>query len=73
MTHYRQSYANPPDTPSPAFRSRRRTKSVVAGAVRALNLIVAEALSAYAVIGSAFATLLLLAARHLEVFARCTF
>jgi len=49
------------------------TNSVVAGAVRSLNLTVADALYAYAVTGSAFATLMVLAAPHLEVFVRCVF
>jgi hypothetical protein len=39
-------------------------------AVRTLNLTVADALYAYAMIGSAF---LVLAAPHLEVFVRCIF
>lgn len=73
MTPYRRSYANRYEAPSSAFRSRRRTKSVVAGAVRTLNLTVADALYAYALTGSAFATLMLLAAPHLEVFMRCVF
>jgi hypothetical protein len=42
-------------------------------AVRTLNLTVTDALYAYAVTGSAFATLLVLAAPHLEVFVRCIF
>ena len=73
MTPYRQSYAARDEAPSSAFRSRRRTKSAVAGAVRTLNLTVADALYAYAVTGSAFATLSVLAAPHLEVFVRCIF
>ena len=73
MTPYRQSYADRYEAPPSAFRSRRRAKSVVAEAVRTLNLTVADALYAYAVTGSAFATLLVLAAPHLEVFVRCIF
>ncbi len=73
MTPYGQSYADRYEAPSSAFRSRRRAKSVVAGAVRTLNLTVADALYTYAVTGSAFATLLVLAAPHLEVFLRCLF
>jgi len=73
MTHYRQSHADRHEAPSPAFRSRRRTKARAAGAVRTLNLTVADALYAYAVTGSAFATLMLLAAPHPEVFLRCVF
>jgi hypothetical protein len=38
-----------------------------------LNLTVADALYAYAVTGSAFATVMVLAAPHLEVFVRCIF
>jgi hypothetical protein len=67
MTPYRQSYADRYEAPPSAFRSRRRANSVVAEAVRTLNLTVADALYAYAVTGSAFATLLVLAAPHLEL------
>jgi hypothetical protein len=73
MTTYRQSYADRCEAPSSAFRSGRRTKKVVAGAVRMLNLTVADALSAYAVTGSAFAALMALVAPHLDVFLRCLF
>jgi hypothetical protein len=73
MTPYRQSYADRYEAPSSAFRSRRRATSVVAGAVRMLNLTVADALYSYAVTGSAFATVMVLAAPHLEVFMRCLF
>ena len=73
MTHSRQSYADRYETLSPAFRRRRRATSLVVGTVRTLNLTVADALYAYAVTGSAFATLLVLAAPHLEVFVRCIF
>ena len=73
MTPYRQSDANRHKVLPPAFFSKRRAKSVVAVAVRTLNLTVTDALYAYAVTGSAFATLLVLAAPHLEVFVRCVF
>ena len=73
MTHYGQSYAERHQARSAAFRSERRTKSVVAGAVRTLNLTVADALYAYALTGSAFATLMVIAAPHLELLVRCTF
>jgi hypothetical protein len=73
MTNYRQSCADRYEAPSSAFRSRRHTKSVVVGAVRMLNLTIADALYAYAVTGSAFATVMVLAAPHLEVFVRCIF
>jgi hypothetical protein len=73
MTPNRQSYADCYQAPSSAFRFRRHTKNVVAGAVRTLNLTVADALYAYAVTGSAFATLVLPAAPHLEVFMRGVF
>ena len=73
MTDNRQSCADHYEALSSAFPSRRRTKSVVAGAVRTLNLTVADALYAYAVTGSAFSTLMVLAAPHLEVFVRCIF
>jgi hypothetical protein len=58
MTLYRQSYADRLETGSSAFRVRRRTKTLAAGAVRTLNLTLADALYAYAVTGSAFATLM---------------
>ena len=73
MTNYRQSYADRYETPSSAVGSRRRRESVVARAVRMLNLTIADALYAYAVTGSAIATLVVLAAPHAEVFMRCTF
>ena len=73
MTRYRQSCADRFETLSSAFASEPRAKSVVAGTLRTLNLTVADALYAYAVTGSAFATLLVLAAPHLEVFLRCLF
>jgi len=47
MTNYRQSYADRYEAPSSAFGSRRRTESVVARAVRMLNLTIADALYAY--------------------------
>jgi hypothetical protein len=71
MTPYRLSYADRYMATPSAFRSGRRAKSAVAGAVRTLNLAVADALYAYAVTGSAFATLLMLTMPHLELFARC--
>jgi hypothetical protein len=45
----------------------------VAGAVRTLKLTVAGALYAYGMTSSAFATLSVLAAPHLEAFVRCFF
>ena len=73
MAYRRQSYADRYEAPLSAFRSRRRTQSVVVRAVRMVNLTVADALYAYAVTGSAFATVMMLAAPHLEMFARCLF
>jgi hypothetical protein len=73
MIPYRQSYADRYEAPSYALRCRRRAESVVVRAVRTLKLTVADAFYAYAVTGSAFATLLVLAAPHLEVFVRCVF
>ena len=73
MIPYRQFHADRFEVASTAFHSRRRAKSVVAGAVRTLNLTVADALYAYAVTGSVLSTLMLLAAPHLEVFVRCVF
>jgi hypothetical protein len=70
MTLYRQSYA---DRLEAEFLVGRRAKTLAAGAARTLNLTLAEALHAYAVTGSAFATLLLLVAPHLEIFLRCLF
>jgi hypothetical protein len=46
---------------------------VAARAVQALSAATADALYAYAVTGSAFATLMALAAPHLDVFLRCLF
>ena len=73
MAYRRQFYADRYQAPLSVFRSRRRTQSVVAGAVRMLNLTVADTLYAYAVTGSAFATVMMLAAPHLEMFVRCIF
>jgi hypothetical protein len=73
MTRYRQSCADRFETLSSAFASEPRAKSVVAGTLRTLNLTVADALYAYAVTGSAFATLLVLTAPHLELLVRCLF
>jgi hypothetical protein len=73
MTHHAQLHADPARAVSPGWRSRRRIRTLAAGAVRTLNLTVADALHAYALTGSAFATLLVLAAPHLEVFLRCIF
>ncbi|WP_426437079.1 hypothetical protein [Bradyrhizobium genosp. P] len=73
MIPYREFHADRSEAASAAFRSGRRTKSIVARAVRTLNLTVADAFYAYAATGSAFATLMLLAAPHLEVFVRCIF
>jgi hypothetical protein len=69
----RQSYADRYEAPLSVFRSARRTQGVVARAVRMANLTVADALYVYGVTGSAFATVMMLAAPHLEVFARCLF
>jgi hypothetical protein len=73
MAYRRQSYADRYGAPLSVFRSRRRMQSVVAGTLRMINLTVADALYAYAVTGSAFATLFIVAAPHLEVFMRCLF
>jgi hypothetical protein len=73
MTLYGQSYADRLEAESSAFLVKRSTKTLAAGAVRTLNLTLADALYAYAVTGSAFATLMLLVAPHLEVFLRCLF
>jgi hypothetical protein len=73
MTAYKQLHADRGQAASSAFRSGRRMRGVAARAVRALKLTVADALCAYPVTGSAFATLMMLAAPHLEVFLRCMF
>jgi hypothetical protein len=52
-----------------ASRNGPRTRSLAAHAVQAT----ADALYTYAVTGSAFATLMALAAPHLDVFLRCLF
>jgi hypothetical protein len=73
MTTYGRSYADRSQAVSSALRVRRRAEAAGAGAVRTLKLTVADALYAYAVTGSAFATVMVLAAPHLEVFMRCFF
>lgn len=50
-----------------------RTRALAARAVQALSAATADALYAYAVTGSAFATLMALAAPHLDVLLRCFF
>jgi hypothetical protein len=52
---------------------RRHTKTLAAGAIRTLNLTLADALHAYAVTGGAFATLMMLLAPHLEIVLHCSF
>jgi len=54
-------------------RSGPRTRALAARAVLAVSVGTADALYAYAVTGSAFATLMALAAPHLDVFLRCLF
>jgi hypothetical protein len=56
-----------------ASRSGPRTGALAARAVQALSAATADALHAYAVTGSAFATVMVLSAPHLEVFVRCIF
>jgi hypothetical protein len=73
MTTYRRSYADRTLPALSALRVTRRSEAALAGAARALKLTVADALYAYALTGSAFATLVVLAAPHLEVFIRCFF
>jgi hypothetical protein len=73
MTLYRQSYADRLEAEPSAFPVGRRTKTLTAGAVRAFKLTLADAVYAYAVTGSAFATLTMLVAPHLEMFLRCLF
>jgi uncharacterized membrane protein len=73
MAHRRQSYADRYEAPLSVFRSRRQTQGVIAGALRMVNLTVADALYAYAVTGTALATVTVLAAPHLEMFVRCLF
>jgi hypothetical protein len=70
MTTYGQCHADRSQAASSALRITGRTE---AGAVRTLKLAVADALYAYGVTGSAFATLSVLAAPHLEAFVRCFF
>jgi hypothetical protein len=73
MTHHAQHHADRARAVSSDWRVKRRIRTLAAGAVRTLNLTVADALYAYALTGSAFATLMVLAAPHLEVFLRCIF
>jgi hypothetical protein len=73
MTTCRRSCANRILAALSGSRVKGHSEAVVTGTVRALKLTVADALCAYALTGSAFATLLVLAAPHLEVFTRCFF
>jgi hypothetical protein len=56
-----------------ASRNGPRARALAARAVRALSVATADALYAYAVTGSALATLMALVAPHLDVFLRCLF
>jgi hypothetical protein len=73
MTHHAQLHTGRDHPASSDWRARRRVKALAACAVRTLNLTVADALHAYALTGSALATLMVLAAPHLEAFLRCIF
>jgi hypothetical protein len=73
MTTYGQCHTDRSQAASSALRITGRTEAAVAGAVRTLKLTVADALYAYGVTGSAFATLSVLAAPHLEVCVGCFF
>lgn len=73
MTTSRGSYADRTLPALSALRVTRRSEAVLTSAARALKLAVADALYAYALAGSAFATRLVLAAPHLEAFIRCFF
>jgi hypothetical protein len=52
---------------------QQAARELVVRAVQALDAATADALYADALTGSAFSTLMLLAAPHLEVFVRCIF
>ena len=54
-------------------RVRRPISALATRASRTVHLTVADALFAYASTGSAFATVMVLAAAHLEMFLRCIF
>jgi hypothetical protein len=54
-------------------RPRRRIRALATCASRTLHLTVADAVFAYASTGSAFATVMVLAAPHLEMLLRCIF
>ena len=73
MTHHAQFHADRAQAASSGRRARRRIGIVAACTVRTLNLAVADALFAYALTGSTFATLTVLAAPHLDVVLRCIF
>jgi hypothetical protein len=73
MTTYGQSCADHSQVASSTLGITGRTVVAVAGAVRVLKLTLSDALYAYAVTGSTFATLLVLTAPHLELFVRCIF
>ena len=72
MIHHAQLHADRAQAVSSDWRAGR-IRSFAAATVRTLNLTVADALYAYALTGSAFATLAVLATPHLEVFLRCIF
>jgi hypothetical protein len=57
----------------PAASRNAPTRALAVHAVQTLSAATADALCAYAVTGSAFATVMVLAAPHLDVFLRCLF
>jgi hypothetical protein len=73
MTIHKRSYAGCGRPALSDLRATGRSEAVVTAAVRVLKLTVADALSAYALTGSALATLLALATPHLEVVVGCFF
>jgi hypothetical protein len=69
MTFTNRCFTNRPAASSNGPRAR----AFAVRAVRALNATTADSLYAYAVTGSIFATLFVLASPHLEVFMRYLF
>lgn len=71
MALYEDPIASPAERTAANFRSVARARAVARAAIPALSGIAKEALFAYAMTGSAVASLAIIAVPHLEVLLRC--
>jgi hypothetical protein len=73
MNIYEDQIAMPVRTSTASSRGMARAKAVVLEAAEALSGTARDALWAYAMTGSAIASIVIVAAPHFEVLARCIF